>query len=123
MLIAAFVIFWAVAVLHYAVSGRQPLAWAGLTGPAELRLTATLLGFCLLHMAGTALSSRGSLPAVLRAIALAGMATCFGWLAWAGIGTSAAPTYLGITVACIGAIAPAAKDARYARSIHAARQS
>lgn len=120
MVIAAFVAFWAFNVLVYALFGRGPLLWAGLSRVTEIQLTAGLLCLSAVHLVGTYQVDRGTWPAAARAVAMAGMALCFAFLAVQGGGTSAAPTYFGITLACLGAVAPAAKDARYARGLHAA---
>lgn len=119
MIIAVFVARWAYTMGQYAVIGTAPLAWAGLSGRAELAVPGALLALSLLHWLGTWLSDHGPLPAVARALAMAGMALIFAALSWAGGGTSAAPTYAGIALACFWAVAPAAKDARYARIFHA----
>jgi hypothetical protein len=119
MLIAVFVAFWAFQVLIYAMTGTGPLAWAGLIGRAELAVPLVLLTLGALHWLGTWLADHGPLPAVARAVSMVGMALVFAALSWAGGGTSAAPTYAGIALACLGAAIPAAKDARYARIFHA----
>lgn len=123
MIVAVFAAFWAFQVLIYALTGTEPLAWAGMKGQDGAILPGALLALGGIHAAGTWGWRRGAHAAVARAIAMAGMTVCFAYLAFMGSGTSAAPTYFGIAIACFGAVFPAAKDAHYARGLHVAVKS
>lgn len=120
MVIAVFVAFWAFTVLTYALVGTAPLSWANFSRHQEITLTGMLLALGGLHLIGTLSTDRGAWPGIARAVAMGGMALSFAGLAIQGGGTSAAPTYLGITLACLAAVVPAMRDAHYARRFHAA---
>lgn len=116
-MVALFALIWAVVVLSYALRGTMPLAWAGAAPAAQWHIPMVLLSASALHMAGTALTRETALPAVLRAMGMAGMVLTFGYLSWRGLGSSAAPTYAFIASCCAAGFLNAARDARYAREV------
>lgn len=119
-MVALFALIWAGVVLSYALRGTMPLAWVTPDASAQWHHPAVLLAACTLHMAGTALTRPSPAPAILRVIGMAIMAMTFGHLSWAGLGTSAAPTYAAHAAACILGAVNAARDARYAREVRRA---
>lgn len=116
-MVAMFALIWAIVVLSYAFRGNMPLAWANPAASAQWHHPAVLLMASALHMTGTALNRPAPAPAILRAAGMAIMTLTFGHLSWAGIGSSAAPTYAFIAACCAAGAMNAAKDARYAKEV------
>ena len=84
-LVAILMAIWAGVVLSYALRGLQPLAWAGIGPDAQWRYIATAVLSCVLHMAGTQLAGPAPLPAIMRAVGMAGMACSDLWHGDAGL--------------------------------------
>lgn len=116
-LVAILMAIWAGVVLSYALRGLQPLAWAGIGPDAQWRYIATAVLSCVLHMAGTQLAGPAPLPAIMRAVGMAGMAALLAVLAWCGLGSSHAPTYGMAMLACVAGVHNALRDAHYAREV------
>lgn len=119
-MVAFFALTWATVVLSYALRGTMPLAWVNPAASSQWHHPAILLVGSALHMTGTALNRPRQMPAILRVAGMAIMSLTFGHLCWAGLGSSAAPTYAFISACCLAGAVSALRDARYAREVHRA---
>jgi hypothetical protein len=116
-IVAMFCLFWAAWVSALIGQGGTPMQWAGMTGSAQYTIPALLALSGALHVVGLRLLRVMPLSAILRAVGMLGMSGVFGWLCWTGLRSTAGPTYLAFTAACLGGVLNAVRDARYARGL------